>query len=27
MGIAMILQFVIFSDKRHKDELTNTRIQ
>lgn len=27
MGIAMILQFVIFSDKRHKDELANTRIQ
>ena len=27
MGIAMILQFVVFSDKRHKDELTNTRIQ
>ena len=27
MGIAMILQFVVFSDKRHKDELANTRIQ
>ena len=27
MGIAMILQFVIVSDKRHKDELANTRIQ
>ena len=27
MGIAMILQFVIFSDKHHKDELANTRIQ
>lgn len=27
MGIAMILQFVIFSDKRDKDELANTRIQ
>ena len=27
MGIAMILQFVVFSDKHHKDELANTRIQ
>jgi len=27
MGIAMILQFVVFSDKRRKDELANTRIQ